>query len=64
LKLIKAKVTYRRSIGDSEEFRIVDDVTCLVGKNESGKTDVQKAVFRLKPIESEAFDGGCAPLVR
>jgi predicted ATP-dependent endonuclease of OLD family len=64
LKLIKAKVTYYRSIGDSEEFRIEDDVTCLVGKNESGKTNVQKALFRLKPIENEAFDKGCAPLGR
>ncbi len=64
MKLIKEKVTYCRSIGDSEKFRIEDDLTCLIGKNESGKTNVQKALFRLKPIGSEAFDKGCVPLGR
>ncbi|WP_328418595.1 AAA family ATPase [Micromonospora sp. NBC_00389] len=56
MKLIKAKVTYYRSIGDSEEFRVEDDVTCLVGKNESGKTNMLQALFRLKPIEQKTFD--------
>jgi predicted ATP-dependent endonuclease of OLD family len=56
LKLIKTHVTYYRSVEDSEEFRIEDDVTCLVGKNESGKTTVLQALFRLKPIEKTAFD--------
>lgn len=56
MKLIKAKVTYYRSIADSEEFRVEEDVTCLVGKNESGKTNVQQALYRLKPIETKALD--------
>ncbi|MEU5669647.1 AAA family ATPase [Micromonospora sp. NPDC047753] len=56
MKLVKAQVTYYRSIADSEEFRVEDDVTCLVGKNESGKTNALQALFRLKPIENKAFD--------
>ncbi|MEU1813484.1 AAA family ATPase [Micromonospora aurantiaca (nom. illeg.)] len=56
MKLISAHVTYYRSVADSEEFRIEQDVTCLVGKNESGKTNVLQALFRLKPIEGKAFD--------
>lgn len=31
---------------------IEDDVTCLVGKNESGKTTILQAVHRLKPANS------------
>lgn len=28
----------------------IDDITCLVGKNEAGKTAVLKALYRLNPI--------------
>jgi AAA15 family ATPase/GTPase len=31
----------------------VDDITCLVGKNEAGKTSLLKALYRLNPIRSE-----------
>src|SRR5437868_4794140 len=36
----------------------VDDITCLVGKNEAGKTALLKALYRLNPIvETEgSFD--------
>ena len=34
MKLISAKITNFRSIEDSNNFEI-DDLTCLVGKNES-----------------------------
>ncbi|WP_086664242.1 ATP-dependent nuclease [Lentzea kentuckyensis] len=56
MKLINAKVTYYRSIEDSEEFEIEPDVTCLVGKNESGKTTVLQALYRLNPVEPVALD--------
>lgn len=57
MRLIKVHITRFQSIWDSSEFDI-GDITCLVGKNESGKTALLKALYRLNPIlESEgAFD--------
>lgn len=49
MKLIKVRVTNFQSIQDSNEFEI-DDITCLVGKNEAGKTALLKALYRLHPI--------------
>ena len=57
MKLSKVQVTKFQSIQNSTEFD-VGDVTCLVGKNEAGKTALLKALYRLNPVsESEgAFD--------
>ena len=49
MKLTKVQITNFRSIWDSTEFEI-DDVTCLVGKNESGKTALLQALYKLNPI--------------
>ena len=49
MKLTKVRITEFQSIQDSTEFEI-GDVTCLVGKNEAGKTAVLKALYRLLPI--------------
>ena len=49
MKLTKIRVTEFQSIQDSTEFKI-GDVTCLVGKNEAGKTALLKALYRLNPI--------------
>ena len=51
MKLVKAQVTDFQSIRDSTEFE-VGDVTCLVGKNEAGKTALLKAIYRLNPINA------------
>jgi AAA ATPase domain len=56
MQLVSAHVTYYRSVEDSEEFEVEPDVTCLVGKNESGKTNIAQALFRVNPAESAAFD--------
>lgn len=57
MQLTSARITTYRSIEDSEPFRIEPDVTCLVGKNESGKTTALQALYRLKPVETAAtFD--------
>ena len=57
MKLTKVRITNFQSIHDSTEFDIAD-VTCLVGKNEAGKTAILKALYRLNPvIESDGvFD--------
>jgi hypothetical protein len=49
LKLIKVHVTDFHSVRDSNEFE-VGDITCLVGKNEAGKTAMLQAMYRLRPI--------------
>jgi hypothetical protein len=57
VKLVRAHITNYRSVEDSGEFAIEPDVTCLVGKNESGKTADLQALYRLNPVEtSVAFD--------
>lgn len=49
MKLTGARVTNYKSIDDSGWVRI-DDVTCLVGKNEAGKTAFVQALEKIKPI--------------
>jgi AAA15 family ATPase/GTPase len=39
MKLINVHITNFKSVEDSEEFS-VDQVTCLVGKNEAGKSAI------------------------
>jgi predicted ATPase len=50
VQLSTAQITNFRSILDSTEFS-VDRVTCLVGKNESGKTAILHALHKLKAYE-------------
>ncbi|MFI5905416.1 ATP-dependent nuclease [Streptomyces cyaneofuscatus] len=56
MRLIKAGITDYRSVEDSSIFDVEEDVTCFVGKNESGKTTLLQALFRLNPVEPAAFD--------
>lgn len=55
MRLIKAKVQNFRSIEDSNEFDI-GDLTCLVGKNEAGKTALLHALYGLKPFREYSYD--------
>jgi predicted ATP-dependent endonuclease of OLD family len=55
MKLKKVRVQNYRSIEDSEEFEI-GDLTCLVGKNEAGKTALLSAMRGLKPSQPFEFD--------
>lgn len=57
MELVNARVRRYRSIDDSTEFAVERDVTCLVGKNESGKTATLQALYKSMPVESDAkFD--------
>lgn len=49
MKLKKIRVTNYKSCVDSDEF-LVGDITCLVGKNEAGKTALLEAVYKLNPV--------------
>ena len=51
MKLEKIRVTNFRSVDDSKEFE-VDRVTCLVGKNEAGKSAILLALAALNPNEA------------
>ena len=55
MKLIKVRITDFQSIRDSNEFDI-GNATCLVGKNEAGKTALLKALYRLNPVLVEDGD--------
>jgi predicted ATP-dependent endonuclease of OLD family len=56
MKLITARVQNFRSIEDTGEFDI-NDLTCLVGKNEAGKTAILQALEAQLPY-SDAANGG------
>lgn len=56
MKLVRARVTDFKSIDDSGWVDI-DDVTSMVGKNESGKTAFLGALKRLNPVDGiDKFD--------
>ena len=55
MKLARVQVTNFRSVEDSGVFEI-GDMTCLVGKNEAGKTAILKAIHGLDPIDDFAYD--------
>lgn len=57
MDLLKARVRRHRSIDDSTLFDVERDVTCLVGKNESGKTATLQALYKSLPVDDDAaFD--------
>ena len=63
MKLTKARVANFKSIDDSDEFTL-DQVTCLVGKNEAGKTAVLEALYKLNPVENGTGDFSLAEYPR
>jgi predicted ATP-dependent endonuclease of OLD family len=50
MKLVSVQVQNYKCVEDSDEFS-VNDLTCLAGKNESGKTALLEALRRLNPVE-------------
>lgn len=56
LKLIKAQVWKYKSIEDSMPVALADDVTVLVGKNESGKTAFLEALHKAMPLGDIKYD--------
>lgn len=56
LTLIKAQVWKYKSIEDSTAVDIAEDVTVLVGKNESGKTAFLEALHKALPLGTAKYD--------
>ena len=54
MKLVSVQIKKFRNILDSTVVPIQDDVTCLVGKNESGKTAFLTALWRLNTTQPTA----------
>jgi hypothetical protein len=50
VKMKKAVVRNYKSVENSGEFS-VDQITCLVGKNEAGKSAILDALYKLNPVE-------------
>ncbi len=50
--LTQVQITNYKSIHDSTQFE-VGQITCLVGKNESGKTALLQALYKLNPVVPE-----------
>ncbi len=56
MRLASFHIKKYRSIEDSGEIRVDENVTTFVGINESGKTNVLRALKRLNPIEDTCFN--------
>jgi len=54
MKLVSARIRDYKCIEDSDQFTI-GSVTCLVGKNEAGKTAILEALHKLKPDVGTKF---------
>lgn len=52
MKLTKVRIQKFRSITDTGWFTVDDLVTGLVGKNESGKTNILQAMYKLNSIDN------------
>lgn len=55
MRLTKARIKEYKSVWDSGEFEL-GDITCLVGKNEAGKTALLEALHRVNPLNTEDAD--------
>lgn len=55
MKLVKVRIKEFQCIRDSKEFS-TEDITCFVGKNESGKTAILQALYKLNPVIAEHGD--------
>ena len=53
MRLIEVTVQKFRNILDSTPIAVEGNVTCLVGKNESGKTATLQALYRLNPVYTD-----------
>ena len=53
IKLVKATIHKYKSIETEQFFNVEDDVTVLVGMNESGKTSILEALAKVNYFEDD-----------
>ena len=56
MRLRTVRVKNFKCVQDSTEFKIDDQVTYLVGKNESGKTTLLQAIAKINPVDQGDAD--------
>lgn len=56
MKIVEFQVRNFRNIVDSSPISVEPDVTCLVGKNESGKSALLEALYLLNPSYRDDFN--------
>jgi predicted ATPase len=56
MRLVEFRVRAFRNVLDSRRVPVEPDITCLVGKNESGKTALLEALVRTKPSVARPLD--------
>ena len=56
MRLVTAEIEMFKNFIGKQSVDIESDVTCLLGKNESGKTTILKALHRLNPADGDARD--------
>ena len=56
MQTISFRVRKYRHIQDSGEVELNDNLTCIVGKNQSGKTALLRALHKFNPHQKEPYD--------
>jgi len=56
MKIKAFQVTKYRSVEDSGRIDLLDNLTCIVGKNQSGKTALLRALFKFNPRLKNPYD--------
>lgn len=56
MRLIRFRVQNYKSVNDSGWVNVDTAVTALVGKNESGKSALLRALYKLNPVASDPFN--------
>ena len=51
MQLTAFRIFKYRNIEDSGLIKLVDRLTCVVGKNQSGKTNLLRALQKLNPLD-------------
>lgn len=56
MQIVSFRVRKYRHIQDSGEVELNDNLTCIVGKNQSGKTALLRALHKFNPHQKEPYD--------
>ncbi len=56
MKMKNFRIRKYRNIEDSGEIEILDRLTCIVGKNQSGKTALLRALYKFNPHQPAPYD--------
>ena len=55
MDIVSFRVRKYRNIQDSGEVELLDRLTCIVGKNQAGKTALLQALHRFNPRDADPY---------